>query len=742
MLFMIRKIIIGCMALLVSLMGMAQTETTKGRKKVAVVLSGGGAKGVAHIGALKVIERAGIPIDIVTGTSMGSIIGGLYAIGYNAEVMDSIVRVQDWDFVLSDRENLKYQNMDERRKQNTYLISRPFQFWEKDVEDGGIIIGKNLGNLFQNLTIGYNDSINFNDLPIPFACVATNIVDNTEYVFHSGYLPQAMRASMAIPMAFAPVKLGDMVLVDGGLRNNYPADIAREMGAEIIIGVTVQSLERKTAEDLGTTGSLLLQLIDVNCLNKYDDNLAITDLAIRVNTEGYNAASFTPAAIDTLINRGEQKAMEHWDELIALKKRIGVSEDYKHPLLQPIDLSQAKLLLVQSLEFQNMTPSDERFLRSKFHLQEGDTISISRTESVKTSMRMDLFYKDANCRFIHSDEGTKVIFIAGEKLNSELNVSARFDTEEVVAMQVNADIPIRASVPADLDLTLRLARRMMARADIALHPRSFTRPKFSYIFRYNDINVFEEGSKDFNITYDQHTANLSLINFNLRNFEVNLSAQWDYYHFRHLLIDHRHDGRQTELKSDHFISYRANVNYISEDNWNFPSRGARFMAMYAYHTDDFANMHGETGLMEVSAMWRKSWTTGRFTFQPTFYGRLLIGDYVPLQMGNVIGGLWFGHYVEQQMPFAGIGHIERTDQHFVGVQLQGQYSPARNHYILLRGAAAEHAPNFSELLDHHTMIGGSLSYYYQTLLGPIGATIGYSNKSKDVDFFFNLGYEF
>ena len=158
----------------------------QGRKKVAVVLSGGGAKGAAHVGALKVLERAGIPIDIVTGTSMGSIIGGLYAVGYNAMALDTLIRNMDWSYVLSDRENLKYQRMSDRKKQNTYLLSRALMFWEKDVEDGGLITGKNIGETFDNLTTGYNDSISFNDLPIPFACVATNIVDNTEYVFHSG----------------------------------------------------------------------------------------------------------------------------------------------------------------------------------------------------------------------------------------------------------------------------------------------------------------------------------------------------------------------------------------------------------------------------------------------------------------------------------------------------------------------------------------------------------------------------
>ena len=241
----------------------AQTDSTASkpkveRKKVAVVLSGGGAKGMAHIGALKVIERAGIPIDYITGTSMGSIIGGLYAIGYNANSLDSMVRVQDWSYVITDKEDLTKQSLADRKKQNTYVLNRGITVGKLNYNDGGIIQGKNLAELFQQLCYGYTDSLDFStDLPIPFACVATNVIDNSEYDFHSGRLPVAMRASMAIPAAFSPVRIGDMVLVDGGLRNNYPADIAREMGADIIIGVTVQG-EPKIANDMGRTMSQLL----------------------------------------------------------------------------------------------------------------------------------------------------------------------------------------------------------------------------------------------------------------------------------------------------------------------------------------------------------------------------------------------------------------------------------------------------------------------------------------------------
>ena len=211
------------------------------RKKVGVVLSGGGAKGVAHIQALKVIEEAGIPIDYIVGTSMGSIIGGLYSIGYTPQQLDSMVRKQDWMFLLSDRVKRSAMSLNEREKSEKYVFSFPFTKSPKDAVSGGIIKGQNLANLFTELTVGYHDSVDFNKLPIPFACVSQNIVNGEQIVFHNGILATAMRASMAIPGVFTPVRKDSMILTDGGMINNYPVDVARSMGADIIIGVDVQN---------------------------------------------------------------------------------------------------------------------------------------------------------------------------------------------------------------------------------------------------------------------------------------------------------------------------------------------------------------------------------------------------------------------------------------------------------------------------------------------------------------------
>ena len=729
----------------------AQQEETE-RKKVAVVLSGGGAKGMAHIGVLKVLEKAGIPVDIVTGTSMGSIIGGLYAIGYNANALDSMVRVQDWTYVISDREDMRNQSIDDRQKQNTYFFTTGMTIGKRDMNAGGFIKGKNLAELFQQLCTGYTDSLDFTkDLPIPFACVATNIVDNSEVDFHSGRLVQAMRASMAIPAAFSPVRIGDMVLVDGGLKNNYPADIARQMGADIIIGVTVQGAP-KVAEDMNGTMSIISQIVDVNCKNKVEDNLAITDLHLQVNTKGYGSASFTPAAIDTLIRRGEEEAMSHWADIVALKKRIGKDDTFRPRILHPLRpqvLTEKRR--VTGYTFENMTPQAQRFIRRKFHLQKMDSIDARLEQQLTTCMRVDLFYQTAECRLVPDGDGVHVVLSAGNRKSVQLHAGARYDIEEYAAVQVGLDIPLNTATPVNTDLTVRLGKRLMTRAELTIHPRSSTRPTISVEFRRNDVDVYSEGDRDYNIRYNQVQAEFTPLNINLRHFNLQAALRWDYMHYRNTLGSG--SSGQLTLENEHFISYRTRLNYNSEDKWYFPSRGSRFEAEYAYLTNDFAKLNQRAadgsvadkkmGMSDVSANWRTSITIGeRFTLQPMLYGRLLFGSVVPIAYSNTMGGDWFGHYVEQQMPFAGVGNMEYIDHQFVAAQLQAQQRIGRSSYVLLRAAAAQHADVVKNLLKNKLLVGGQLAYYYNTLFGPIGATIGYSNRTEKPYFNINIGYYF
>ena len=727
-------------------------STAVGRKRVAVVLSGGGAKGMAHVGVLKVLEKAGIPIDIITGTSIGSIVGGLYSIGYNAHSLDSLVKTLDWGYVITDKENMINQSLSDRKKQYTYLFTTDKPVGKRNRNAGGLIKGKNLAELFQRLCSGYTDSLDFSrDLPIQFACVATNIMDNSEVVFHSGRLPQAMRASMSIPAAFSPVRIGDKVLVDGGMRNNYPVDIAREMGADIVIGVTLSG-KKKTSEELTGTMSIVGQIIDMNCLNKYEENIAISDLHMNVDPRSYSTASFSSAAVDSLVRYGEEEAMKHWDEIIALKKRIGIDETFRPTILHPLRPNvMTERQRVNSYTFENMTPQDERFIRQKFHLQKVDSIDAELELQLTTSMRVDLFYNTAECRLVPDGNGVRVILSAGSRRSMQLHAGVRFDSEENAAVLLGLDLPLKTSIPINTDLMLRLGKLMMVRGEITIHPVSFTRPMLSYCYRRNDVDIYTNGDLDYNIRYNQLQAEFLPVNFDLRHFNLQMGLRWDYMHYRNKLGSET--AKQVTLKNEHFFTYIACLNYNSEDNWYFPTRGSRFKAEYAYVTNDFAKLNmraddGTTlgkkyGMSEVSANWRKSFSfNSRFTLQPLLYGRLLFGSVVPAVFGNTIGGDYFGHYVEQQMPFAGIGNIEYVDHQFVAAQLQAQQRIGSNNYILLRATAAQQSPWLKELLDYSTLLGGQIAYYYNTIAGPVGATIGYSNHTKEPYAFLNLGYVF
>ena len=650
----------------------------QGRPKVAVVLSGGGAKGVAHIGALRVIEEAGIPIDIICGTSMGSLIGALYCIGYTPDFLDSLVRAQDWSALLSDRTNPSDLTLRQREEQNTYAIIRGLS--SQRPETGGLIRGRNLNRLFRQLCSGYLDSISFDSLPIPFACVATDLVTNTEVVFRSGSLIQAMRASMAIPGVFTPVRIGDMVLVDGGLRNNYPADLARQMGADIIIGVSVQG-DPLTADEIGDAATVMMQIIDINTKNKYNENVEISDVFIQVDVHGYSAASFFPSAIDSLITRGDREARRHLDELNQISDELQsnkMTEPLSHPATQPL--------------------------------------SHSATQPLATGNRLP----------------TSPI----------ASIGFRFDTEEMGALQINAKLPIHTRLPMGIAGTLRLGRRLMARAEYSLiTQRIGLAPTLAYTFRNNDLDLYTNGQRSYNIRYYQHTAQITPLDLRLRNYLIHAGLRWDYFdYYGQLLTAH---GNTPNLTDDYYFSYYVTADLNNENQWYFPSRGTRLHAAYHYRTDNLIGMDNYIGINDLSAHFRINIPLSRrLTLQPMLYGRILIGDDIPMAFINTVGGEWFAHTVEQQIPFAGIGHIEIMDNQLLAAQLQAHYRILNNHYILLRLAAISELqpPDFNTLLPNLYSI--QAGYSYLTLFGPIDVRLGYSNRTNHPYFIINLGHIF
>ena len=210
------KIIYTIILLFVMQTANSQNDTvSNSRPKVGLVLSGGGAKGAAHIGVIKYIEEQGIPIDFISGTSMGSVIGGMYALGYTSDEILDIVSQVDWDKLISDNVNRREISYTRKHESVTQLISVPFSVTTdreelqsrsfKNSLPTGIVSGDNLINLFNSLSVGYSDSIIFNDLPIPFICIATNMMNGEADVLNKGVFSKSLRASTAIPILFEPI---------------------------------------------------------------------------------------------------------------------------------------------------------------------------------------------------------------------------------------------------------------------------------------------------------------------------------------------------------------------------------------------------------------------------------------------------------------------------------------------------------------------------------------------------------
>lgn len=533
------------------------------RKKVGVVLSGGGAKGMAHIGALKVIEEAGIPIDYVVGTSMGSIIGGLYSIGYTPEQMDSMVRRQDWSFLLSDKIPRSEQNMAEREASEKYVFSLPFGKNAKTQAVGGLIKGQNLANLFSELTVGYHDSIDFNKLPIPFACVSENIVNGNEVNFHKGVLATAMRASMAIPGVFTPVRLDSMVLVDGGVVNNYPVNVARAMGADIIIGVDVQN-DLKPANELNSTGSILGQLINLMGLELYKKNLKETDTYIKVDVEGYSAASFTPSAVDTLIRRGEEAALAQKNSLIKLKQELGLDSTYMPKPLPSYPYSPNRKVYIKEITFDGLDEKDKRWLLKRCDLKEDSEISLRRIEEATAILCSNLEYSSATYNLPEAPGGGyNLHFLLSKKYENKLNVGIRFDSEETASLLINVTSNFRGKVPTTLSLTGRLGKRYAARIDYGFEPAPLKNIGLAYMFQYNDINFYHHGDKSHNSTYRYHLGELSFSDVWYKNIRFAVGLRYELYDYDKFLYQEGNQG--FDVGTEHFFSYFAQMHYETFD---------------------------------------------------------------------------------------------------------------------------------------------------------------------------------
>lgn len=710
------------------------------RMKVGVVLSGGGAKGAAHIGVLKAIEEAGIPIDYIAGTSMGAVIGGLYAIGYSPAQLDSIIKGQDWTFLLSDDPHRNKQTLKERNFSEKYLLSVPLIKTDQP-EVSGLIRGENLNNLLSRLTINYHDSIDYNLLPIPFACVATNIVDGKEIVFHNGVPAVSIRASMSIPGVFTPIKKDGMILVDGGLVNNYPVDVARDMGADIIIGSTVQNGLLDT-DSITNIVDILSQLVNISTRAKFDDNIKDSDLHFEVDTRGFSTMDFRPDVIDSMIHRGRNTVHNQWEELMAIKKKINIPADYSpKPIPEPVVFTSQSIVPINKFTFQNASRHEIKAIIHKCRLKENAELKIAQIESAVRILQDEFNYPEAYYSLTATKDRYNLTFHAEQKNQSNLYLGLRFDSEELISAVAGGELILKTNLPSSVTFTGKLGKQYLARPGYTIEPFLNRIVNIAYEYRYNDIDVYSNGKKLYNPVFRQHTGEIGFTNMAIRNLSFGVRMKMEYYKYSDILANE--NVVVPEFHSDTYFNYIFNIQYNSQDRGYYPTRGVNTNAAYTLYTDNFTHYKGGSPISAVNAYWEIACSpTKHFTIIPSLYGRILWGHDIPFVLGNVIGGDYFGKYLSQQLPFAGIGYTQEMDKTIVIAGLKLTERIKGQQYITFWGNAALSNNRIEKLGSGKFVYGMALKYGYVTKFGPIEASLGYSGNSKKVDLYVNLGYYF
>ncbi|MDI5948620.1 patatin-like phospholipase family protein [Flavobacterium yafengii] len=317
------------------------------KPKIGLVLSGGGAKGFAHIGVLKVLEEAGVKIDYIGGTSMGAVIGGLYASGYNASQIDSIFQATNFNELLNDFIPRSSKNFYEKRNDELYALVLPFNKLKIGIPEA-LSKGIYNYNLLSRITRNVRHIRDFNKLPIPFLCIGTNIESGEQVLLNKGNLAQAMIASSAFPSLFSPVEIDGKLLVDGGVINNYPIEEVRKLGADIIIGVDVQDdlLDRSELKD---ATRILVQITNLQSIERMKRNVKETDIYIKPDIKDYGVVSFDKGK--EIIRKGEEATFSVYEKIKVLADE---SNPYKKPNLKLVTDS-LQIVDINSNELDNYT---------------------------------------------------------------------------------------------------------------------------------------------------------------------------------------------------------------------------------------------------------------------------------------------------------------------------------------------------------------------------------------------------
>lgn len=748
------------------------------RPTVALVLSGGGAKGAAHVGVIRYLESIGMPVDVVLGTSMGGLVGGLYALGYDADHMDSLIRDINWDIALSDKVPREYLSYTSLKYKEKYVLSFPFFYAPKDylqqkanedkvphrtseihfgagtddasglVKDNllgslpsGMVYGQNVNNIFSSLSVGYQDDIDFYALPIPFLCVATDLVSGKAKVWTEGKINTALRSTMSIPGLFAPVKMNGMVLVDGGMRNNYPTDLAKTVGADIVIGVDLSG-GYKDYSQINNIGDIINTGIDMLGRASFESNKDIPDVTVKPDLQEFNMMSFDDKSIDTIINRGYEAALAVASGLDSIKRLIG--PDTTVLQTRPADDIRVKAVPVSGVEITGVNDNESVYLMSTINVKAGTSMDNAQIEDAVASIFGSNAFDYVNYELLGDKEPYRLKFNCRKGPVNQLGVSGRFDTEEIVSVLLNVGLGVHRLQGSSLDFTGKVGTNPYANLVYSyVAPRGMT-VNASAAMRYTDRNMFSIGDNHFRINFLDCRQEVYVSNIKWSKFFFKSGFRNDYYNVSSLMAEQVTGDYDANQLSNDYITFFVKGRADSFDNGYIPTTGSSVGISYDWVFGGFPHRFNNFHAIQFDAS--KVVGGDTFAFIPSINLRYLFGQDVPVPFTNTMGGSMAGRYLDQQMPFIGINNaaammkilsIARGDCRFK--LFKNNYLTAIANYAVTTNEISMFKNWKDEVADY---FGLGLQYTYNSIVGPVSANLHWSSYTHTVGAYFSLGFDF
>ncbi len=732
------KIFLGCLFFFTTFFSAFAQE--KERPKIGLVLSGGGAKGFAHIGVLKVLEEQGVQIDYIGGTSMGAIIGGLYAAGYNAKQLDSIFRTVDADALLQDYIPRNSKSFYEKRNDEIYAIQLPFD----DFKIGApVSLSKGMYNynMLNRLLAHVRYQNDFSKLPIPFLCIATDVVTGQQVILEKGNLPQSILASGAFPSLYTPVEIDDKLLIDGGVVNNYPIAEIRNKGIDIIIGVDVQDGMKDKSKIKGVT-DVLMQIANYGMYRGMEGKQLKTDIYIKPDIANFSVVTFDKGS--EIIKKGEEAAIK---ELNELQK---VSRNYtKKPLPAYITNDTIHIHSVQVNPLKNY---NKDYVFGKLGYFKQECVPFKKLEEGITNLNATQNFSGINYYFEQGDDGDDLILDLKEtKVNTFLKFGLHFDNLYKSAALVNVTqkkLLFKNDV-ASLDFVFG--------DNIRYNLNYFVDNGFRWSFGLQSrLNKFK-----YNIT-PQRGAILPVIGLNLDVYTTdwtdvtNRIYLQNYYRNRFLIglgLEHKYqiiDVSNTNagkkwLDNSHYVSPYFTLVLDTYDNKYFPTKGVNFNAEikhnilssnYNNNFEPFTQINGELGAVKTFF--------DRVSFEVKADIGVTIGTTPSTNMNYFLGGFGF-QSLSNIKPFYGYDFLSLNANSYLKTLVRLDYRFYKKHhlnftanYMYLKDAMFQ----YNDWLELPLRSGYALGYGFQTVIGPIEIKQSYSPEVKTHFTWFGVGFWF